>query len=46
MSGKWILQGFLKVSDGTRTRDRLDHNAVRHSSWLRLSRRKALSSAI
>jgi len=34
------------VNDGTQTRDRLDHNTVRHSSGLRLSRRNALYGAI
>jgi hypothetical protein len=41
-----ICRDFLRVSDGTRTRDRLDHNTVRHSSGLRLTRRNALPSAV
>jgi len=31
-----------KLSDGTRTRDRLDHNTVRHFGGVRLIRRNAL----
>ena len=36
----------VRVSDGTRTRDRLDHNTVRLSSGIQLSRTNSLYDAI